>query len=60
MVEGFAINQSSIPSIMCRACIQAKQSWKPYPKEAENRSKILGERIMSDVWGPIRIELIGI
>ena len=49
MVEGFAINQSSMPSITCEACIQAKQSRKPYPKEAENRSKIPKERIMSDV-----------
>ena len=32
---------------------------KPYPKEAENGSKIPGERIMSDVWGPMRIESIG-
>ena len=59
MVEGFAINQSSMPSITCEACIQAKQSRKPYPKEAENRSKISGERIMLDVWGPTRIESIG-
>ena len=59
MVEGFAIDQSSMPSIMCEACIQAKQSRKPYLKEAKNRSKIPGERIMSDVWGPTRIESIG-
>ena len=44
---------------MCEACIQAKQSWKPYLKEAKNRLKIPGERIMSDVWGPTRIESIG-
>ena len=58
MVEGFAIDQSSMPSTMCEACIQAKQSWKSYPKEAKNRSKIPGERIMSDVWGFMRIESI--
>ena len=44
---------------MCEAYIQAKQSRKPYPKEAENRSKISRERIMLDVWGPTRIESIG-
>ena len=43
MVEGFVINQSSIPSITCEACIQAKQSRKPYPIEAKNRSKFLGK-----------------
>ena len=59
MVEGFEIDQSSMPSIMCEACIQAKQSRKPYPKEAKNRSRIPGKRNMSDVWGPTRIESIG-
>ena len=59
MVEGFAINQSLIPSITCEACIQAKQSQKPYPKEAKTRSKIPRERIMLDLWEPTRIELIG-
>ena len=39
MVEGFTIDQLLMPSITCEACIQAKQSQKPYPKEAENRSK---------------------
>ena len=39
IVEGFAIDQLSMPSITCEACIQAKQSWKPYPKEAKNRLK---------------------
>ena len=59
MVEGFTINQLTMPSIICEACIQAKQSQKPYPKKAKNRSKTPGERIMLDVWGPTRIELIG-
>ena len=48
-----------MPSITCEACIQAKQSQKPYPKEAKNGLKTPGERIMSDVWGPTRIESIG-
>ena len=59
MVDGFKIDQSSTSSITCEACIQAKQSQKPYPKKAKNRSKTPGERIMLDVWGPTRIESIG-
>jgi hypothetical protein len=31
----------------------------PFPKEAQNRSTIAGERTMSDVWGPARVESIG-
>ena len=51
MVSKFVIDQSSKPSIMCEACIQAKQARKSFPKEAEHKSEIPGERIMSDVWG---------
>jgi hypothetical protein len=59
LVEGLLIDQSTIPSKSCEACIQAKQAHKPFPKEAENRSQEPGERIMSDVWGPARVESIG-
>ena len=48
-----------IPSNTCEACIQAKQGHKPFPKEAQNRSEEAGEGIMSDVWGPARVESIG-
>jgi transposase InsO family protein len=46
-------------SSTCEACIQAKQAHKPFPKVAENRSNIPGERTMSDSWGPARVESIG-
>ena len=59
LVSGLTINQSFIPSKMCKACIQAKQSHKPFPQEAKNRSKVPGERVLTDVWGPARVESIG-
>ena len=59
IVDGLSIDQSTIPSNTCEACIQAKQAHKPFPKEAQNRSKEPGERVMSDVWGPARVESIG-
>jgi transposase InsO family protein len=59
IVDGLSIDQSTIPSNTCEACIQAKQAHKPFPKEAENRSEVPGERVMSDVWGPARVESIG-
>ena len=49
----------TIPSNTCEACIQAKQAHKPFPKEAKNRLEEPGERVMSDVWGPARVESIG-
>jgi transposase InsO family protein len=59
MVEGLTIDQSSIPSKTCDACIAAKQTHRQFPQEAENRSKIPGERFMADVWGPARVKSIG-
>ena len=51
MVDGLSIDQLTMPSNMCEACIQAKQAHKPFPGEAKNRSKEPGERVMSDVCG---------
>ena len=59
LVSGLSIDQSSIPSKTCEACTAAKQTHKPFPQEAENRSEIPGERVVSDVWGPARVMSIG-
>jgi len=58
MVEGLTVDEANIPSISCEACIQAKQTRKGYPAEAEHRAKIPGERSMSDVWGPAATQAI--
>ena len=36
MVNGLNIDESTIPSLTCEACIQAKQAHKPFPQEAKN------------------------
>ena len=59
LVNGLDIDQTSQPSASCEACIQAKQTHKSFPKEAENRSEMPGERVVSDVWGPARVTSIG-
>ena len=59
MVSGLKIDDTSMPLATCTACVQAKQAHRPFPKEAENRSKVAGERIVSDVWGPARVQSIG-
>jgi transposase InsO family protein len=56
LVTGLEIDEGSIPSRTCEACIQAKQAVQPFPKEANGRSKVAGERTLSDVWGPARVE----
>jgi len=59
LVSRLNIDQSSIPSKSCEACIEAKQAHKPFLQEVENRSKVPGKRIVSDVWGPARVASIG-
>ena len=59
MINGLAIDQFLIPSKMCDACIEAKQTHRPFPAEAKNRSQIPGEHFMTDVWGTARTTSIG-
>ena len=40
--------------ITCDACIKSKITRKPLPKESSERSKYIGDKIYSDVWGPSR------
>jgi len=51
MVDGMAVNHTSIASRSCKACIKAKHTHTPFPKEAKHRSETAGEHVMSDVWG---------
>ena len=44
---------------MCKACTEAKQAHQSFPQEAKDCSQKLGERVMSDVWGPAKVESIG-
>jgi len=53
------VDPTSIPSNTYEACIQAKLSHKSFPSEAQNRSETAGERVMSNVWGPIGVKSIG-
>ena len=59
LVNSLEIDQSSVPSRTCEACIQAKQAHRPFPQEAESRSEVAGERFVSDVWGPAKVKFIG-
>ena len=59
MVNRMAVDESSIPSKSCDACIQAKQAHWSFPQEAKNCSEEPGECIMGDVWRPAGKESIG-
>ncbi|KZT50606.1 hypothetical protein CALCODRAFT_444357, partial [Calocera cornea HHB12733] len=59
MVTGLRIDPASSKDFQCTACIAAKQSMRPFPKEAETRSMAPGEVTFSDVWGPARKPALG-
>ena len=59
LVTGLTVDDTSIVSPTCESCIQAKQAHRPFPKKAEHRAEIAGERIVGDVWGPARVKSIG-
>ena len=59
LVTGLDVDETSKPSRFCEACVQVKQTIRPFPKEADGQSKVPGERTISDVWGPARVESIG-
>ncbi|GBE89144.1 hypothetical protein SCP_1501500 [Sparassis crispa] len=51
LVDGLEISPSP-DEINCEACIQAKATRKPFPKETDECSKVPGELTHTDVWGP--------
>jgi hypothetical protein len=58
MVTGINLDMSSEPEF-CKACIKAKVTHKPFPKESKTKYKSYGNKVVSDVWGPASVESIG-
>ncbi|KAJ7189507.1 hypothetical protein GGX14DRAFT_305891, partial [Mycena pura] len=56
LVEGLDVDDNSPPFSQCEACVKAKMTTKPYPKEAKDRCENPGELTHSDIWGPARVE----
>lgn len=59
LIEGLALNPTSCEEF-CDACVKAKSTRKPFPKEASRHAKTYGEVIHSDLWGPAQtVSLVG-
>jgi hypothetical protein len=58
MVTGVNLDMSSKPEF-CEACIKAKATRKPFPKESKTEHKSYGDKVVSDVWGPASVQSIG-
>jgi hypothetical protein len=58
MVTGINLDMSLKPEF-CKACIKAKVTHKPFPKESKTEYKSYGDKVVSDVWGPASVESIG-
>ena len=56
LVDRFDIDKSSPTTYFCEACIQAKQTVSPYPKESGTIYKEVGSLVVMDVWGPAQIQ----
>jgi hypothetical protein len=58
MVTGINLDMSLKPEF-CEACIKAKATRKPFPKESKTEYISYGDKVVSDVWGPASVESIG-
>jgi hypothetical protein len=52
------IGLADIKEVFCNACAQAKLHRNPFPQQAKNCSKNIGDCIFMDLWGPVSIESI--
>ncbi|PIL29342.1 hypothetical protein GSI_09393 [Ganoderma sinense ZZ0214-1] len=63
IAKGYITGVKIIPSdesLTCEACVHAKATRRPVPKEREGeRSTSLGEEVHSDIWGPSRVISLG-
>jgi GAG-pre-integrase domain len=58
MVTGINLDMTLKPEF-CEACIKAKATWKPFPKESKTEYENYGDKVVSDIWGPAAILSIG-
>ncbi|KAJ2965493.1 hypothetical protein NUW54_g14102 [Trametes sanguinea] len=49
-----SVDETVPPSSQCRACIEAKQRVKPFPKASFTRVGQIGDLTVCDMWGPAR------
>lgn len=55
MVDGMEVDTSQEASPQCDACIQAKQTVQPFPKESMTQPEKIGDLTVVDLWGPARV-----
>lgn len=59
-ISGVELVSSPEQELHCEACVRAKSTRKPVPREREGeRATEFGEEVHSDVWGPSRIATLG-
>jgi hypothetical protein len=59
MITGINLDMSS-KAEFCESCIKAKASTrKSFPKESKSEYKTYGDKVVSDIWGPAPVKLLG-
>jgi hypothetical protein len=57
LIEGVALDAAS-KSEFCDTCTKEKATRIPFPKEMQNRARVYGDLIHTDLWGPAQTESI--
>jgi hypothetical protein len=57
LIEGIALDATSKPEF-CDTCTKAKATCIPFPEEMQNRARVYGNLIHTDLWGPAQMESI--
>jgi hypothetical protein len=58
MVTGIDVNLYSKPEC-CKVCVKAKAEWKLFLKKSKMAYTKYGEKVVSDLWGPAKVESLG-
>lgn len=52
----FQVNEQSPRDYFCQACVERKMHVSPYPQDAINNVKAMGDLVVTNVWGPLQVE----
>ncbi|KAL7284387.1 hypothetical protein ACG7TL_001677 [Trametes sanguinea] len=54
LVTGMTVDETAPATEQCRACIEAKQRVRPFPKMSFTQVGHIGDLVVCDMWGPAR------
>ena len=58
MITGIDLDMLS-KAEFCESCVMSKATCKPFPKESKTKYSTYGDKVISDIWGPAPVKLLG-